>query len=301
MGSAATGGTPASPESPLGSRGGPAAVDVERRTLFCAPCSPRGEAQVPGGRDQIRLIVAPDPIDRVAIDFVAECRAAVAHRQRFAVALAGGQTPRALYGRLSNTPIRDQVPWPSVEVFLGDERAVPPDHPESNWRMAYEELLGRVPIPPGNLHRPVGEHPDAGSAADGYSRVLASRLPHAPNGVPVFDLVLLGMGEDGHTASLFPGTAALDVENRWCVANWVEALGVWRLTVTFPVLRAARQVWVLVTGENKAEQLAQVLSGGGESLPIGRLVYWDHVTWYADLSAARYTRLGSAATGAHVK
>lgn len=256
---------------------------------------------MPGGREQIRLIVAPDPTHQVAIDFVAACQAAVAHRRRFAIALAGGQTPRALYDRLSAAPIRDQVPWPSIEVFLGDERAVPPDHPESNWRMVSETLLARVPIPPGNLHRPVGEHPDLDSAAHQYSRVLAERLPHTADGVPALDLVLLGMGEDGHTASLFPGTAALEVENRWYVASWVEALGVWRLTVTFPVLQAARQVWVLVIGENKSKQLARVLSGGSESLPIGRLVAWDHVTWYADPSAARYTRLGSAATGAHAR
>ncbi|HQK93700.1 MAG TPA: 6-phosphogluconolactonase [Armatimonadota bacterium] len=256
---------------------------------------------MPGGQDPIRLIVAPDCMDRVATDFAAACQAAVAHRQRFAVALAGGRTPRALYGRLSSAPFRDQVPWSHIEVFLGDERAVPPDHLESNWRMVCEALLARVPIPPGNRHRPVAEHPDPRSAADQYSGLLAERLPHTPDGIPVLDLVLLGMGEDGHTASLFPGSTALETEDRWYVANWVEALGVWRLTVTFPVLRAARQVWVLVMGEHKAKQLARVLSGGGESLPIGRLVAWNHVTWYADPSAARDTRLGSATTGAHAK
>jgi len=256
---------------------------------------------VPEGRDLVRLIVASDLVQPVATHFVAACQDAIGKRQRFTVALAGGQTPRALYRRLSAAPTRDQVQWSRVEVFLGDERAVPPDHPDSNWRMIREELLDRVPIELEHRHRPAAEKEDTESAAYDYARVLSQRLPHTPDGAPILDLVLLGMGEDGHTASLFPGTQALETDDRWYVANWVAPLGVWRLTVTLPVLRAARQVWVMVTGERKAERLAQVLSRDGGSLPAGRLAAWDHVTWYADPAAARYTRVGSATSGAYAK
>lgn len=256
---------------------------------------------MPPSASRTRLIVAPDLAGQLAADFLAACRAAVAARQRFTVALAGGQTPRTLYRRLSAAPARDQVPWAHVEAFLGDERAVPPDHPDSNWHMACQELLDRVPIRPELRHRPAGENPAVEAAADDYSQLLAQCLPSTPDGIPMLDLVLLGMGEDGHTASLFPGTRALEVEDRWYVANWVEPPGVWRLTITFPVLRVARQVWVLVSGEHKAERLAQVLATGGGTLPAGRLAAWDHVTWYADPSAARYTRMGSATIEAHAE
>jgi 6-phosphogluconolactonase len=185
---------------------------------------------------------------------------AVAERGVFSIALSGGSTPAELYRRLASPPAVERVNWPAVQVFFGDERCVPPGHPESNYGMVRRTLLEGAPVPNENVHRMAGELPPA-VAATMYEDELRAvfRIPH--DAVPRFDLILLGMGPDGHTASLFPGTAALHEWQRLVVANHVPQLNTDRLTLTFPVLNNGRQVAFLVTGADKAEALAGVLEG----------------------------------------
>ena len=199
------------------------------------------------------LVVAADleGLARLAFDRPRVIAAeALAARGRFRIALAGGSTPRALYAHLAAA--RD-LDWTRVDVFFGDERSVGPDDAQSNFRMARETLLSPAGVPPENVHRLRGEDPDLDKAARDYEAALGG--PTAPP----FDLVLLGMGGDGHTASLFPGTKALDESRRLCVANDVPQLGTRRLTLTYPVLSSARDLIFLVAGADKADTLANVL------------------------------------------
>ncbi|HVT57220.1 MAG TPA: 6-phosphogluconolactonase [Thermoanaerobaculia bacterium] len=179
------------------------------------------------------------------------------------VALAGGGTPRALYQLLADCgePFRGAVPWPQLHVFWGDERHVPPDHPESNYRMAREALLDRVPVEAAHVHRIAAEEPDAERAAERYEAELRSCFALPVGGLPRFDLLLLGMGEEGHTASLFPASPALSEQRRLVAAPWVPAHATFRITLTPPVLNAAAEVVFLVAGEAKAAALAEVLEG----------------------------------------
>jgi 6-phosphogluconolactonase len=198
---------------------------------------------------------------RAAADRVVELAArAIAVRGQFHLALAGGSTPAALYRLLAGADYVERVQWPRVHFFWGDERCVPPDHPDSNYRMAREALLDRVAPPAENVHRMWGELAPE-QAAERYEaeleRVFAVRRGA---GVPELDLILLGMGADGHTASLFPGSPALAETRRWVVANDVEALGVTRLTLTFPILNAAAQAVFVVAGADKSERVEQVFS-----------------------------------------
>lgn len=192
--------------------------------------------------------------------FVQTVLTAVEARGRAAVALSGGTTPKGLYTLLATEPYRVRVPWEQVHVFWGDERTVPPDDPQSNYRMAHEALLAHVPIPASNVHRMPGEGPDLAAAAAAYELGLRDLLD-CTEGVPVFDVVHLGMGDDGHTASLFPFTAALGEAERLVVVNHVDKLTTDRLTFTYPLLNAAAQVVFLVTGESKAGVLKDVLEG----------------------------------------
>ncbi|MFY9979529.1 MAG: 6-phosphogluconolactonase, partial [Candidatus Sulfotelmatobacter sp.] len=153
------------------------------------------------------------------------------------------------------------LPWERMFFFFGDERHVPPDDLESNFRMANESLLSKVPIPAGNIFRVPSENPDASAAAEAYEKSLRSFFGLQPGEFPRFDLILLGMGPDGHTASLFPETAALQEKSRLVVANWVEKLKTHRITVTLPVINAARRVLFLVSGTDKAAALHEVLEG----------------------------------------
>ncbi len=196
--------------------------------------------------------------------FTKLAQGAIDQRQRFTVALAGGSTPRPVYSLLAEEPLRGRIDWRHVEVFWGDERCVPPSHPDSNYRMARRALLDRVPIPPENVHRVLGELPPEDAAA--HYRLELQRVL---GGGGCFDLILLGLGGDGHTASLFPGTAVLDEKERSFVAVYVEQLGSWRLTLTLPTINAARHVVFLVSGGSKAEALARVRSG--EGLPAARV------------------------------
>lgn len=187
---------------------------------------------------------------------------AIAARGQFSIGLPGGSTPRALFKRLASPAWASRIDWARVHVFWGDERCVPPDHAESNYRLARETLLDRVPLPPEHSHRIAGELAPA-EAARRYEAELraffAGGEPATPQ--PRFDLLLLGMGEDGHTASLFPGTAALREMARWTVENYVPRLDSWRVTLTIPAINAAAHALFLVSGAAKAETLRAVLHG----------------------------------------
>ena len=229
-----------------------------------------------------------------ADEFRGRALEAVAAGGAFRVVLSGGSTPRSLFSLLAGEPYRAQLPWDAIHFFWGDERPVPPDHPDSNYGMARETLLSRVPVPPANVHRIPGEEEDAGAAAAAYERTLKGFFRLTGEERPRFDLVYLGLGPDGHTASLFPGTKALHEERRLVVANWIGKLYTHRITLTAPVLNAAALVVFLVAGADKAVPLKAVLEGPREpdQLPAqlvrpegGRLV------WLVDRSAA--ARLGS--------
>src|SRR5512137_2161585 len=187
--------------------------------------------------------------------------AAVSARKRATLALAGGRTPEALYRLLAETPNRETIDWGRVKIFWGDERCVPPDHPDSNYRMVREALLARVPVPEANIHRMRGETADPGAAAREYEEVLRRACRVEADTLPRFDVCLLGLGSDGHTASLFPGLPAIRETQRWVAAARVEKLDTWRLTLTPAVLNNERHVLFLVTGKEKAETLRGVLEG----------------------------------------
>lgn len=196
-------------------------------------------------------------IMRAAELYAETARQAVEWRGSFKVALAGGSTPRSLYEHLAGELYAPQIPWEETHFFWGDERCVPPSSDESNYRMAYEAMVARVPVPPTQIHRMRGEDEPV-EAARAYAGILAKEFEENP---PRFDLVLLGMGEDGHTASLFPGSQALDDAGQLVAAPYVAKLKAHRLTLTFRTINAARTVMFLVSGEAKAEVLSRVLEG----------------------------------------
>jgi 6-phosphogluconolactonase len=185
----------------------------------------------------------------------------IAKDGNFIVALSGGSTPQELYRVLATPEFRAQVDWPRVHLFWGDERAVPPENPESNYGMARRELLLRVPIPPSNVHRMEAESPNIGRAAHNYEAVLRQFLPLDDRGFPRFHLIFLGLGPDGHTASLFPGSKLLRETSRWVSTPMVPKSGARRMTLTLPVLEAAGRVVFLVAGAEKAPILREVLCG----------------------------------------
>jgi 6-phosphogluconolactonase len=173
--------------------------------------------------------------------------------------LSGGSTPRLLYELLADPRelFREQIAWDQTHFFFSDERHVPPDHPDSNYRMANEALFSHVPVPPLNIHRVVAENTDAEQAALNYEADLRKSFGEA---IPAFDLVLLGLGEDGHTASIFPGSPVLHETKRWVAAPWVEKLNSYRITMTLPVLNHGQSVLFLVTGASKSEILRTVMN-----------------------------------------
>ena len=214
--------------------------------------------------------------------FVEEARSRIDESGRFAVALAGGSTPKMTYEILSREyggP--EDLDWSKVHAFFGDERSVPPDHEDSNYRMAQEALLSHVPV--GSVHRMRGEMEPREAAA-----LYEEELEEFFGGPPVLDLVLLGIGEDGHTASLFPDTPALDARDRWAVENPVEKLNTTRLTLTVPAVDAARKVAFLVAGESKAEALEQILEGDADphKYPAKLVRPEAEPAWMVDRAAA---------------
>ncbi|MEZ4389065.1 MAG: 6-phosphogluconolactonase [Candidatus Krumholzibacteriia bacterium] len=245
-----------------------------------------------------KLTTFPDPAAFAvgAAELIVEiAAAAVAARGRFTVALAGGGTPQPVYARLAAPAFAGRIAWDRTDVFFGDERCVPPDDERSNFRMAREALLAHVPLRPDGVHRIRGED-DPASAALAYEQELR-RVFHRET-VPALDLVCLGLGDNGHTASLFPGTASLHERERWMVPQYVEALASWRVTATAPLINAARHVVFLVAGAGKADVLARVLVGAYEPdvLPA-QLVQPSRgeVRWLVDAAAA--ARLPSGFAG----
>lgn len=217
------------------------------------------------GKLAVDYFVADDAASlarRAAQRFVELAQQAVAARGRARIAVSGGSTPQATFQLLGDPdqPWRARMPWDRLELFWADERCVPPDHPDSNYRMTREALLDRVPLPPAQIHRMEGElEPEEGAARYESGLRNAFRLEGAE--APVFDLIQLGMGPDGHTASLFPHTAALHELGRLCVANHVQNKDAWRITLTWPVLNQARSVFFLISGADKAAIVREVFLG----------------------------------------
>lgn len=223
--------------------------------------------------------------------FVHHARAAIHSRGKFTTALSGGSTPKRLFELLAAPPFASQVDWSRVHLFWGDERSVPPDHPESNYATAAKTLLPRVGIPAGNVHRLEAERPDRAAAARDYQAKLATVLGAAANdGPPSLDLVLLGMGPDGHTASLFPGNAALGETHAWVVpVHNSPKPPPERLSLTLPLINRARTVLFLVGGADKADTLYQVLEGAPDGIryPSQLVKPADgQLIWYLDRAAA---------------
>jgi 6-phosphogluconolactonase len=200
------------------------------------------------------IIVCQDieELNRKAAErFIALAADAVSRSGRFTVALSGGSTPKGLYASLATPEYRHRIDWSRVHLFWGDERCVPADHPESNFRMVQESLLSRIQIPSENVHRMMGEK-EPEQARQEYEEHLKQFFRLPPGEVPRFDLILLGLGEDGHTASLFPGSAALNENQRLVATVYVEKLKAQRLTLTLPVINAAAQIIFLVAGQSKS-------------------------------------------------
>ena len=212
----------------------------------------------------------------------------VAQKKTFSAALSGGSTPKRLYELLARP--EHHIPWDHVQLFQVDERCVPPDHPESNYKMISEALLNHVPIPSSNFHRMTAENPDRDEAAQKYAQEIARVLKPGKDEWPRLDLLFLGMGPDGHTASLFPGSEALDEQVLWVRPNFSARLANFRLTLTFPVLNAAAEVIFLISGADKAETLREVLEGPSRhsQLPAqGVQPVGGRLSWYLDQAAAR--------------
>jgi 6-phosphogluconolactonase len=216
------------------------------------------------------IVVVDDPVRALADEFV-RLTEELLHPL---IALSGGSTPRQLFRQFAGE-YRDRVPWERITLFQVDERCVPVNHPESNWRMIREELLDKAPVPAAYRMRA-----DESTGDADYEMILSEQLPTNASGAPVFDLVLLGMGADGHTASLFPGTRAVDERKRFVVFNDVPQLKTRRLTLTFPVLESARECWFLVQGADKAAAFEKAQRG---EVPAGKL---RNAKWFLDRAAA---------------
>ncbi|MBI3014469.1 MAG: 6-phosphogluconolactonase [Candidatus Tectomicrobia bacterium] len=249
----------------------------------------------------IQIAANPEELARAAAEeYVRRAEEAVKAQGIFTVVLAGGSTPKALYRLLAGEEepsFRARLPWHKIHFFWGDERHVPLDHPDSNYRMACEALLSSVPVPSENVHRVRTENPDAWQAAKEYEEEICKFF--FPSGrtagqLPRFDLVLLGMGADGHTASLFPGTEALHEQARLVVSQWIERFRAYRITMTAPLLNNAARIIFLVSGEEKAETLREVLQGEyrPERFPA-QLIRPAHgsLLWLVDSAAARLLHL----------
>jgi len=212
---------------------------------------------------EIRILTdLPAIAKRAAQEFLQAATSAVAERHSFSVALAGGSTPKALYSLLaSDAGLRAQLPWDKMHLYFGDERNVAPEHPDSNFRMATETLISKSPLKPDQVTRIKGEYKDTERAAQEYEQALRASFKLADGRFPRFDLVLLGMGNEGHTLSLFPGTKALHETKRVVVRNWIGKLYTERITLTAPAVNQAARVLFMVTGADKALALKGVLEG----------------------------------------
>jgi len=241
---------------------------------------------MPSSRSIEVVATAADLFHASAEEFVRAARTAIGAQGRFTVALSGGNTPKGLYSLLATN--YTNFAWNRVFMFFGDERHVPPTDPESNYRMVNESLLSKISIPPENVFRVHAENPDATAAAVDYESQLRRFFELKPGEFPRFDLILLGTGPEGHTASLFPDSAALDEPTRLVVANWVAKFNTDRITFTFPVLNGAAEVMFLASGSEKAEIAREILEGKNTPpLPAQRVQPADgKLLWMLDESAA---------------
>jgi 6-phosphogluconolactonase len=213
-------------------------------------------------------------------------RAKAVGKKAFSAALSGGLTPRMVYQILGSPELAGRLGWKNIHLFQVDERCVPPDHPDSNYRMIRQALLDSAEIP--HFYRMEAEKPDLDEVARAYTKEIARVLKPDEGALPHFDLVILGMGSDGHTASLFPGTPALDEQTAWVRPNHVQKLGMNRLTMTLPVLNAASQVVFMVAGADKAEIVRRVLEDPQAGLPAQKIQPQEgRLSWFLDEAAAR--------------
>jgi len=208
----------------------------------------------------IQILPMPADLFQAAAEgFTRVGREAIAARNRFTVALSGGSTPKSLYSLLAEKYA--SFDWSHTYLFFGDERHVPPDQPDSNYRMVNEALLSKISIPASNIFRVKAENPDAQAVAADYEEQIRTFFQLKPGEFPRFDLILLGMGPDGHTASLFPDSAGLKENSRLVIANWVEKFKTDRLSLTFPVLNSAAEAMFMASGPDKADMVHQILEG----------------------------------------
>lgn len=239
------------------------------------------------GRPTVRIAKKPFESARTAADmFVAAAKECVQEKGKFFAALSGGSTPRAMHRLLAEEPYCLAVPWKDIHLFWVDDRCVPHTNPASNYGAAQEDFLDRIPVPPDQIH-PMPTHILPEEGAIQYEAELKRFLPLDQDGLPLFDLIVLGIGQDGHTASLFPGQAALDEREKWVVAVKGGDPDVHRLTLTFPVLNQARQIVFLASGKEKASILKAVLEDRTTRLPAQRIQpVSGNLIWLLDEAAA---------------
>ncbi|VAX12887.1 6-phosphogluconolactonase, eukaryotic type [hydrothermal vent metagenome] len=247
-------------------------------------------------KNNICVSESVDAAAKAAAEFWAQCAvAAIQDRGAFYIAFSGGSTPQYLHRYLLMDEYREKIDWSRVHAFFGDERMVARDHPDSNYRMVRETLLSHVDIPEANIYPVVDDAllaslepaQSAAMLAANYAKVLEQRLPHDEHGRITFDLVMLGMGADGHTASLFPGTSILDERTRSVAEVYVEKLTAWRVSLTFPVIEQAQQRLLLICGEDKAEVLAKVFASTDKhDYPVKRFASLPRSEWFLDQAAA---------------
>lgn len=204
------------------------------------------------------------------------------------IALAGGNTPRALYELLASENYSGRIDWQHVNFYFGDERAVPLDHEQSNFRMAHEAILDKLSIPATNIFPLIPDLENLENSAQHYEKILKRELPLSDDGIPVFDLILLGMGADGHTASLFPDTEILQVNDHLVSKVYVEKFSAWRVSFTYPLLNNAAHIAIMVAGDDKAGKLKQIFVDKSGDSPIEGLQPKGELRWYLDSTAAKY-------------
>ena len=242
-------------------------------------------------KPEIRSYSSLSELSLATAEFIAElAEARIKERNIFTLVLSGGSTPRQLYEELANQPISNRIDWQHTHLFWGDERCVPPNHPDSNFALAYETMISKVVVPPANVHRIPAETDSPKAAAEKYEKSLreffrVATEPDSPRTFPSFDLVLLGLGEDGHTASLFPCDAALEEKTKWAVAvdGSTAAPSIPRVSLTLPVLNEARHVLFLASGASKRKVFREILNNPEKTgYPAARVEPSGRLLWFID-------------------
>ncbi|MGD8594001.1 MAG: 6-phosphogluconolactonase [Gammaproteobacteria bacterium] len=231
-----------------------------------------------------------DHMNKAVINAITDKAAtAIQHHNAFHLALAGGSTPKSIYELMAGEEFHTLLPWDKMHIYFGDERCVPADHADSNYRMAKQALLSKVPISDDHVHPIVVDVHNIPASAERYETELKNHLP-MDNSTPTFDLVLLGIGDDGHTASLFPGTDILNETGKWVAAVYVEKFAAWRISITYPVINAAANVFVIAAGSGKSNIVKEVLASesAGTAYPVQEVQPRGELVWYLDAAAAAH-------------